>query len=312
MKRDDRWDAFSNVPNDFDMFCNQVIPEIYLKPSVNEDVHKTFRVIKQLLDFSFYEYEFYDVAASKAMLSVEMAMKLRYLEITGTPWSDRRPLNKLIDWLNNNFYFDVYNDDFLNHFRHIRNRMAHSLNYSFAGPMMQQWISHPLDLINDMYEDPILRYKRILLSNTIQDKLDELLPRGTQVTIDNQTFILFHAWVSFINNKAVPNEIIFYFDLIFEITPDAFANEHYIAPVEKIVSCHRVNIEENGITGFFANGEVAFDFSTFKKQINQQRYDNWIKVYEPYASLIHHKQVLISHMVGITTKQRRSFHKISG
>ncbi len=138
MKYDERWEAF-DVPFEFESFCKRIMPEIYLKPVVHMDVHKAFRVIQKLMQFSFYEYEFYDVAASKALFTVEMAMRIRYCEITGIEWPDNKPYHKLIDWLHEEYYFDVYNESFLKNIREVRNLMAHRKEYSFGGPTMAQW-----------------------------------------------------------------------------------------------------------------------------------------------------------------------------
>ncbi|HQS04892.1 MAG TPA: hypothetical protein PLT16_04570, partial [Daejeonella sp.] len=82
IEQDSRWLSFEGIPNNFNDFSKKTVPEIYLKPEVHEDIKMSFRVIKRLMEFSFYEYEFFDVAADNAILVLEMAFKIRYQELT--------------------------------------------------------------------------------------------------------------------------------------------------------------------------------------------------------------------------------------
>ena len=309
LKQDSRWNAF-DAPVHFEDFCREKLPAIYLQPAVPEDVHQSFRVIKRLLQFSYFEYEFYDVAASRAMMTVEMAMRIKYKQLTGEDWADKKPLYKLIDWLKESYCFEIYNDGFLNHLRHIRNSMAHLKRHSFGGPLMNQWILHPMDIINDMYEDPILRYRRQILTIAIQDKLNEILSNGSQVTINGQSLILFHASVSLINNKLKPMQMSFYFYTIFEIQSEDLLNQIKIVPPQMKVDCHKVLINETSILGLFENGEICFELSILNKQINQDKYDSWLKIYGTYNKTVSHKQTMIMEIAKAWAEQKRAFHKI--
>lgn len=63
IERDSRW------PNEsFEDFCQNRIPQIYLKPNVHDEIKEGFRIIRKLLEHSYFEYQFYDEAARLDMV----------------------------------------------------------------------------------------------------------------------------------------------------------------------------------------------------------------------------------------------------
>ncbi len=123
LKPDERWSILYNA-NDFDTFIKICTPEIWLKPEVPKHIHDSFGIIRKLLDHSYYVYEFYDEAASKALLIFEMALKLRYEEIEGKKWNKWDNLQKLIQYFADGQYFEADNPDYFDHIRHVRNSHA--------------------------------------------------------------------------------------------------------------------------------------------------------------------------------------------
>src|SRR4051812_30628459 len=92
---------------DYETYKSKFLHPIYLRQEVHENVRESFRVIDRLLQFGFYEHKFFDVAYSKAILTLEMAFKQRYLEVRRTAWEG--DFGPLMDWLKSQHYFDVYN-----------------------------------------------------------------------------------------------------------------------------------------------------------------------------------------------------------
>ena len=236
MERDEIWGCFV-IPVTFEGFCKETIPEINLKPEVNEDVHKSFRVVRKLLEHSYYEYEFFDMAALKSILSFEMALKLRYQELTGTKWSENKSLKTLIQWFHEKRYFEVYNDSFLDYVRMIRNHSAHPYRHGLSGAMGRQNILYSIDLINDLYEDPELRVKRMTLMNEISSKVKELNTNGLKITFaDDSSVLVCAARPVFINNKMSPAEISFSYKPLFPLPESFVPGIIHEAPTYKIVA----------------------------------------------------------------------------
>lgn len=192
----------------YESFLKVMTTEIWLKPEVHEDVHNSFRVIKKLIEHSYYEYEFYDVAVTKALMTLEMALKIRYKEINEEDWDrktkkgePKRDLNNLINWFKDNKYFEIEDSDYLKKVKNIRNYFAHPNKFGFGGPIMGQWIEHPMDLINDIYENIELRKKRFIENENISQKLQQFLPEGSVLQIGQKEEIIYLAHLIFIDNK---------------------------------------------------------------------------------------------------------------
>jgi hypothetical protein len=203
----------------YESFLNVMLPDIWLNVNVSEDVKKNFRVIRKLLEHSYYEYEFCDMAATKALMTTEMALKIRYRELTKELWSTKdknakpkRNLKNLIDWFNDKTYFEVYNPCFLDKIRAIRNYLAHPENFSFGGPIMIQWVEHSVDLINDIYEDPDLRKIRFAQYKQKSVIINKIVCNGVVLKIEEDENVLYSSEIVFVDNKG--SQILFYLSFI--------------------------------------------------------------------------------------------------
>ncbi len=209
--KDPRWEPWGGT-DDFESFNKNIVPEFYFKDEVPDDVKKSFKVVENLLIHSYYEYEFCDVAASKAWQIFEMALKIRYFELTEENWvkktkkgEKRRNLKNLIDWFQDQNYFEVTNNEYLNHIRNFRNYQTHPNFHSTAGPFMLKWIEQPIDLINDLYENTSLREKRKNKLHWISDELNRIFKNGAVIEYMGKSYILYDCSVIFIDNKNTPD-----------------------------------------------------------------------------------------------------------
>src|SRR5688500_5889423 len=98
----------------------RIVPKVRFKDRVHDDVKKTFIVIYRLLLHGYFEYEFLDVAIVKCLQTFEMALKLRYEELSGVKWNPKSPLVQLIDWFESQSYFETTNPDYMQHVRTVR------------------------------------------------------------------------------------------------------------------------------------------------------------------------------------------------
>ena len=223
LKRHSTWEVFANTET-FEIFRKNFIPEFYFKNQVSEDVKRSFKITEKLLFHSYYEYEFYDVAAAKALMDFEMALKIRYKELTGEEWEKkikkgekRRNLKNLLDWFQQKHYFEVIQDKYLDHVRMVRNSFAHPNRHSFGGAMIRQWIENPIDLINDLYEDCKLRQERKEKQKLIVDLLSKTLNSGSILEFDSFRFIVYKAEVVFVDNRCDTEIVYLIFHPIFEL-----------------------------------------------------------------------------------------------
>lgn len=161
LEKDSRWNAFREYT--WESFQETYLPKLNLISSVHPEVHKQYRAIKKLIAHSYFEYEFFDIAAAQMTMLVEMGMVWRYEQLTGEPWhkktmksEKRRDLKNLFDWLNQNGHFVINFPTDTNFLRQVRNYYAHPKKHGFGGGVHLKSIVHLIHFINELY-DPNLK-----------------------------------------------------------------------------------------------------------------------------------------------------------
>jgi hypothetical protein len=186
----------------FDQYCAR-IPVWFFKKEVPEDVRKNFEVVEQLLAHSYYEYRFIDEAYAKALHTLEMAMNMRYKELTNAQRNLRFP--KLIRKLHSLNQFET-TPQILEHLKWMRDYYSHPSSHSFGGIFTWGRIEPIAFLINEMYEDPNLRAKRKALEKSFQETQLQKNLKQFMVLDDNwKKTILYMIQLLFIDNKEDPN-----------------------------------------------------------------------------------------------------------
>jgi hypothetical protein len=275
LQPDEIWSVFGNFPAEPDLFAKEFIPDLFLKPDVPIDVRDNFKVIAKLLQHSYYVYKFYDVAVLKSLLTLEMALKLRYKAIYADDWGTKS-LKSLMDLFKKNRYFEVYNSDYLDHVRTIRNMLAHPSQHSVSGPNGKIIIENVLDLINGLYESPALRLKRIKLTMKIINQLGRY-PNGIKCTVGNNVYFAINAWPAFINNKLTPQEIYFYFHPTFTV-PENSTN--WLIPPTIAFTGISIRFTVEGISMQNAGGETLL-ISEITNNAEKISYNNWMNAFRP-------------------------------
>ncbi|NOT73478.1 MAG: hypothetical protein HOP08_01030 [Cyclobacteriaceae bacterium] len=166
LERDPKWSAFNE--HTWESFQESYLPKCDLIPSVNEEVRKQYRAIRKLMAYSYFEYEFFDIAAAQMSMLMEMAMAWKYETVTGEPWKKkikkgepRRDLKNLFEWLGSNGYFDKTYFVSADLLRGTRNYYAHPKKHGFAGGINLTRINELIFLINELY-DPNLNKRNVL------------------------------------------------------------------------------------------------------------------------------------------------------
>lgn len=201
--RHQTWSAFYDEIS-LAEFKERALPKIRFKKNVHKDIQSAFAIIEKLLGHSYYEYEFLDVAYAKALQTFEMALKLRYKEITEKEWSSKDTLANLIKWFEDRTSFEVENPNFLKHVRHTRNHFSHPSRYGFAGSAGMHLISTVVDLINDMYEDTNARQERISKRKHLLKVVAPFIQNGAVLRIGGLGLLIYKLQVLFVNNKCSP------------------------------------------------------------------------------------------------------------
>jgi len=229
--RDERWDV--RQENSFGYF-QKIASAIEFNPQVPEDVISRFEVIKKLILHSYFVYDFLDVAMERALLTLELSLKIRYREIIGTkPPRKCSKLSHLIKWAGDTDLLEN-EESAVDNLRKLRNNIAHPRNYQLFGDLALHVIHPVAEVINGLYEDTDLRKARKIEEKTISLELNKLVRNGGELELKQDLrLIIFKACILYCNNKVTPKKFYFLFWPIFNPTPQ---NEN-VDICEPIIVC---------------------------------------------------------------------------
>jgi hypothetical protein len=311
LQPDEKWNIIYGI-NSHQEFIDRFGINFYLKPEVHKDIHAIFRVIQNLLVHSYFDYEFMDVAALKAKLSLETALKLRYFELTGEVWPEKKRYIDLIKWFRQRGHFEGTEEGFFNHLRQIRNLDAHPQMHTFAGALSLQNVGVVVDLINDIYEDVEMRKERFHQYESITSHIKKLLEKGAMLYLNSgKGTIIYLMTIGFIDNKTVPHKITFYYKPIFEI-PKEYKPSDSIELFDAVkLTCRALNIGDGCISGKDQSYQDIFRLSLINDPENSKIWKDWKFAFDNYKSVM----VLFDHVDYFDINQdsselRTAFHKL--
>lgn len=180
------------------------LPSVHLRPEVNNDVVESFKIVHKLLIHAYFEYLFIDVAVAKALHSLEMALKIRYKELTSLEWKKNAPLKQLLDWFRSGLYFEIDDLSFFDRVRKSRNYFSHPMGFNVAGRASLHWIDTIVGLINDVHDDTSLRKQRKVLEKQFQELIDIAVKEGIKLKQGEAETLIYSSAGVVVNNKLTP------------------------------------------------------------------------------------------------------------
>jgi hypothetical protein len=248
--------------------------------SVPNSVVKRFKVVKKLIIYSCYEYEFLDVAFERALSTFELALRERYYEMKKTD-SEKITLCKLIDWADSKGLFEESKDK-IHLLRKFRNSfVGHVKRYSLLGFMTLGPIFLIINTINGLYENVDLKKLRKQEIQKMNMRLENILENGAIFQSENIKKIIFKGKQISFNNKNVPYKYHFAFYPIFAPIE---TNKGMNLPNPIIISANSYDFKNDILTINDIDGEEVKITRILKKE-NQVKYDNWRKDLELNESL---------------------------
>lgn len=269
---DPMWEVFG-FNSDADVFYKKMVPELFLKKAVDKDIKENIRVVRKLIQLSYCEYKFYDIAAEKVIFTLEMAMKIRYRELEGKEWKRGDGMDKLVAWFQQRHYIDANDPEYLDRFRKIRNEFAHPVKHRFAGPNMRYFIEQVVLVINELYDDPVLCKERKEFVKLVMGKLNSFNGR-IRCETKNSVLFSYYAWVGFYDNRSVPAITHFYFNPEFTVPGGKPANVMAVPPFiyVKAVDCQ---VTDDSIVLKDHNGETLI-VSAITDPEELAQYHSWV------------------------------------
>jgi hypothetical protein len=286
LEKDTIWNAFEGG-SDFESFQENILQPIYLKGEVPDDIKAEIKIVEKLLLHSYYEYNFIDLALSQAVFALEKSLRIRYSEVNNKS-SSQLTFFKLIDWFFDEIYFEILNKGILTQLRNIRNGKVHNEKKTLGGIAFLHKVYTVVYLINDLYEDPLLRISRHKLIMELQEVLTDLMKEGAVISIDGKRSIIFKADVVFVNNKVNTQILNLVIWPIFN--PEIYKNEedNLFRPYCFEVELTNWDIKENVFNGFKISDNEEVFISSISDETNHEKFTKWQKEFYaiPNSSLI--------------------------
>lgn len=270
LQRHEIWSIFPNTET-LEKFQKHHLNEVYLKPEVPEAIRAQSIVIERLLLHSYYEYEFIDIALTQAVFLFEKALRIKWQQIYQKP--TKLTLEKLIDWFFERGYFETRNFALPTQLRNIRNGKVHDIEKSTGGTPFINKTYATIDLINDLYETPVLRLMRTAERDKLNQELAEFMKDGAILTLNYKRFIAFQTHAVLISNKYPETLLEISVCPIFDLVPFEEGKE-YIPGHFKIL-LKKWNWESNSFNGIDADTNQQVLLSKINDSTNQERFSQW-------------------------------------
>lgn len=274
---DARWYLHTTSREDF--VTNYVVEGKFHK-DVPEDIVKSFETVTYLLAHSYYHWPMFDEAFSKALLIMEMAIKLKAKQLKidlKSPANKKgitydKKLSKLINEICLNEELSFLKADF-DRARNIRNNKMHPDRHSFAGVMSfaHSNIRLFINIINLLFLEP---EKLKALHIKIQSIESQLYPfkTGLYVLEFQNKKILIDGIYTFkyreLENKKL---LVVYINPLTTTVSEQFIEKKYPAPL--IITFTDFEIKEDSIEGVDINGEPVRIYIDDKEQNLKTYYD---------------------------------------
>jgi hypothetical protein len=172
---------------------------LYLKKEVPELIRQHVSVVQRLLELSYFEYEFIDVAFTHAVFGLEKALKLRHEEIEGKEF--KGSFENVTTWAFSKNLLENDSTALVDIYRQIRNSKVHAPTPSLMGIAVFDRIEEPVMVINDLYEDVTLRSDRKeLMKNALP--FFESFRDGAYWNKNDKTYYIRNVNPVFVNNKS--------------------------------------------------------------------------------------------------------------
>jgi hypothetical protein len=273
LKPDSTWSAWKI--NNHTQFIQDMVPELALREEVHEDIIKEFEIIKYLLIYSYYKYQFFDVALNKAVQIMEMAFKIRYKEMVGKEWPKNKNLETLIKELDALSLFESHITH-ISRMRSLRNDLLHPDRHSFAGSVYSGHISSVAQIINELYDDVALRQKRKALVNDLQNFITINLSDEIEIVQNNKRRNIHKLQILLIDNKN--GDLIYYIVVVPAFSLDQYresVSTSKLVPQVLLLELTNILFDNGVIVGYDMNSKTETVIKKIEDADEIVKYKEW-------------------------------------
>ena len=139
------WEIFDGC-NTFEKFCEKMTPH-YSNENIPKPIQRKLDVIKKLITYSYYEYEFLDVALLQIFHTLELALSLKY-KTQPAYNKDLKNLTLYLDWaLRKNYISKSERQNIVD----FRNTLFHPKEDSLFGLIGINLIKENIKIIDKLF-----------------------------------------------------------------------------------------------------------------------------------------------------------------
>lgn len=290
LQRDKRWEIlYGDIA--LEDFVSKV-PTFKFRAEVNREVVEAFDVVNKLVICSYFEYRFIDVALPRAFQLLEMALRIRYKELSdGSQWGNK-PFYQLLLWCNKNSLFEQSGPGFSEVIRELRNYLSHPNRLNVHGMVGLEMLPKVQVTINQLYDDIDLRRNRWKSLEKLKGQLDSFGSNGIKARVMDREYVCNSFGPAYVANQVDPTMCFFSLLPVFQNPNEGFE------PLSFRVLLSQMEIVNNRIDLSLGAGKVVISnllslddldsIHAFRKSLQNDSeflFRNTILIYEAEKSL---------------------------
>jgi hypothetical protein len=124
------WDTVEGC-NTFEGFYAKMVPNFEINHSVPDEIKNRLAVIQKLIEYSYYEYEFIDVAFLMMFQTLEFSLHLKFISLNPNK-KGKKNLKPYLDWAVSSKVISLSKDEMELLFM-LRNHVMHLKQESVLG-----------------------------------------------------------------------------------------------------------------------------------------------------------------------------------
>jgi hypothetical protein len=288
---DPRWEVLYELKT-HEEFAEKFVPMVYLHPTVNKEIRDTFDSIRRQLVASYYHYESVDSAARNAVFSLEMALKIRYVEIYREACKAKQNFQNLLKHFQTEGYFEINDDGLFKWLRDVRNHFAHPTMHSFGGIINMRYIFIVADLINDLYENRALRAMRKSYTEMTNIILQEYAEQGATIQLRaGEEYTFYRSYLGFLNNAVYPNIVTMVYKPIFPIPKEYAPSSEIMLYNWRTIACNELIVDSDALIGLDERRHEIFRITKINEAAAKNEWKVWKKEFDDYRQI----KVLFDH-----------------
>jgi hypothetical protein len=255
-------------------FVKNHVPKFHFRENVHEDILKEFEIINSLMVWSYYKYQFFDVAYKQALQTMEMAFRIRYNELTGHLYDG--DLFDLIEELERMNAFEA-RKEVIHWLRERRNGALHFDRHMYSGNTLVTRLHQIVDILNDLYDDIPLRLKRKELSNELEQVIRDSIKYGVELVRMDKRHFLHCIQIQLIDNKER--------ELVYHLAAVPFFSLHqykefstqkgYSTPMFVPLQLRNVSIINGDVTGYDELSKTNITIGRIMDIARKKKYFEW-------------------------------------